>query len=85
MAESTKTNCFRVESTGKFGNSTLVCDSDEEFNRGVALPSVAQNNSIRITENSVTRIRQEGLGVWRAIVRRCDQRNMSENNSALQH
>ena len=74
-----------VESTDKFDNSTLAVDcSDEEFRSiGASLCQVLY----RRTANEPVRIVQEtrgqkGFEEWRAIVRRCDQRNMSDTNSA---
>ena len=50
------------ESTDRFDSSTLAFDcSNEEFqiNRGVTIPSIAQNDSRRTAENSATHKRTE--------------------------
>ena len=50
----------------------------------VTLPSTAQNNSKRTAENGATKKKgQNRSEAWHAIVRRCDQRNLSSKNSAF--
>ena len=75
-----------VESTDRFDNSTLVVDcSDEEFKSIEAslyqmLHRETANESLRIVQQTKG---QKGFEAWHAIVRRYDQRNMSDTNSAF--
>ena len=74
-----------VESTDKFDNSTLAVEvSEEEFGTIEASMSEVLH---RTTASEPLRIVQQtqgpkGFEAWRAIMRRCGQRNMSEKNSA---
>ena len=73
-----------VESTDKFGSSTIAFDcSDEEFRSIEAslyqvLRRTTANESLRIVQQTG----QKGFHAWHPIVRRYDQRNMSDINSA---
>ena len=74
-----------VESTDKFDSSTIAFDcSVEEFR---SIEASLYQVLHRTTENEPLRIVQEtrgqkGFEAWHAIVRRFDQRNMSDKNSA---
>ena len=55
-----------VESTDMFDSSTLALDCSDEkiqINRGVTLPSIAQNDSTRTAENRATdrRVLKHGM------------------------
>ena len=75
----------RVESVDKFDNSVIAFDCpDEEFR---SIESALYQVLHRTTSNEPLRIVQQtkgqkGLEAWHAIVRRYDQRNMSDKSSA---
>ena len=75
----------RVDSIDKFDNNVIAFDcSDEEFRSIEAslyqvLHRTTPNEPLRIVQQTRG---QKGFEAWHAIVRRCDQRNMSDKNSA---
>ena len=74
-----------VDKTDKFDTSTLAVDCpDEEFRSIEAsfhqvLHRTTANEPLRMGQHTKG---QKGLQAWHPIVRRCDQRNMSDTNSA---
>ena len=85
MVKSRRKMLVSVESTDKFESSTIVFDcSDEEFRSIEAslyqvLHRTTANEPLRIVQQTRG---QEGFEAWPAIVRRYDQRNTSDINSA---
>ena len=74
-----------VESSDKFDSSTIAFDcSDEEFRSSEALMyQVLHRTTANEPLKRVQQTRgQKGFEAWRAIVRRYDQRNKSDKNSA---
>ena len=75
----------RVESIDEFDNNVIAFDCpDEEFRSIEAslyqvLHRPTSNEPLRIVQQTRG---QKGPEAWRAIVRRYDQRNMSDKNSA---
>ena len=73
-----------ADTTDKFDNSTLAVDcSNEEFRSIEAslyqvLHRTTANEPLRIVQQTRG---QEGFEAWHAIVRRCEQRNMSEKSA----
>ena len=75
----------RVESIDKFDNSKIAFDCpDEEFGSSEASPyQVLHRTTANETLRKVQQTRgQKGFEAWHAVVRRYDQRNMSDKNSA---
>ena len=76
---------FSIESTDKFDSNTIALDcSDEEFRSIEAslcqvLHRTTANEPLKIVQQTKG---QKGFEAWHAIVRRYDQRNMSDKNSA---
>ena len=76
---------FSIESTDKFDSNTIALDcSDEEFRPIEAslcqvMHRTTANEPLRIVQQTEG---QKGFKARSAIVRRYDQRNMSNNNSA---
>ena len=74
-----------VESTDKFGNSTIAFDCSHEELRSIEaslyqiLHRTTTNKPLRIVQQTRG---QKGFAAWHAIVRRYDQRNMSDKKSA---
>ena len=74
-----------VESIDRFDNNVIAFDcSDEEFRSIEAslyqvLHRTTSNEPLRIVQQTRG---QNGFEAWHATVRRCDQRNMSDKNSA---
>ena len=83
-ADEGATMLFSVESTDKYDNSTLAVDcSKEEFS---TIEASLYQVWHRTTANEPLRMVQQiqgprGVGAWRSIMRRYDQRNMSDTNS----
>ena len=75
----------RVESVDRFDNNVIAFDcSDEEFRSIEAslyqvLHRTTSNAPLRMTQQTKG---QKGFEAWHAIARRCDQRDMSDKNSA---
>ena len=83
-ADEGATILFSVESTDKFDNSTLAVDySEEEFS---TIEASLYQVLHRTTANEPLRMVQQIQGpreveAWRSIMRRYDQRNISDTNS----
>ena len=75
-----------LRATDKFDSSTFALDcSDEEFRSVEAslYQVIVQNDRKRTSENSCKHTKgQKGFEAWHAIVRRYDQRSMTDTNSA---
>ena len=77
-----------VESTDKFDNSTVAVDCAHEDFRSIeaslnqVLRKITANEPLRIVQQIKG---QKGFEAWHAIVRRYDQRNMSDKTHHMQH
>ena len=73
-----------IESTDKFDNYTFAVHCSDEGFRIIeaSLFKVLRGSTANQLLSTTTNTRTEGFDAWRENLKRYDQRNMSDNNSA---